>query len=122
MQRHLKPKSEQDAQLVALDVESSRGLGAQYGWLTRGSIETIGWRPDGDPCVCLPFERSVVDTLGAGDAFISLASLAAARGLPLELATFMGQLAGAQAVRIIGNSEPVRKARFLRGGMAMLSF
>ena len=43
-----------------------------------------------------------MDTLGAGDAFCSVASLAAVRGLPMELATFMGQLAGAQAVRIVG--------------------
>jgi 3-oxosteroid 1-dehydrogenase len=42
--------------------------------------------------------------------------------VPLNVATFMGQLAGAQSVRIVGNSEPIRKARLLKGGMSMLAF
>jgi len=97
-------------------------LGGRYAWLTRGATETLGWQPGGRYCSCAPFERAIVDTLGAGDAFSAVASLAAASGLPLELATFMGQLAGAQAVKIVGNSEPIRKARFLKGAAAMLAF
>jgi len=34
----------------------------------------------------------------------------------------MGQLAGAQAVKIVGNSEPIRKPRLLKAGMTMLAF
>ena len=34
----------------------------------------------------------------------------------------MGQLAGAQAVKIVGNAEPIRKSRLLKGGVSMLSF
>jgi sugar/nucleoside kinase (ribokinase family) len=64
----------------------------------------------------------LVDTVGAGDAFCAVASLAAASKVPLNVATFMGQLAGAQSVRIVGNSEPIRKARLLKGGMSMLAF
>lgn len=97
-------------------------LGARYGWLTRGGIETIGRRPNEATCLCPPLDVNVVDTVGAGDAFFSVASLAAAAGMPLAPATFMGQLAGAQAVRIVGNSEPIRKARFLKSGEAMLSY
>jgi sugar/nucleoside kinase (ribokinase family) len=99
-----------------------RTLGTRYGWLTRGGTETLGCSPGSDICACAPFERSIVDTLGAGDAFCSVASIAAARGLPMEVATFMGQLAGAQAVRIVGNSEPIRKAKFLKGATSMLAF
>jgi cytidyltransferase-like protein len=97
-------------------------LGSRYAWLTRGSHETLGRNCQKDLCKCAPFERVVVDTLGAGDAFCAAASLAAASGLPLNLATFMGQLAGAQAVKIVGNSEPVRKAKFLKAGQSMLAF
>ena len=97
-------------------------LGATSSWLTRGSVETIGIRTGEVPCVCEPFEREVVDTIGAGDAFCSLASLAAAKGLPVDLATFMGQLGGAIAVKIVGNSENVTKSRFLKSAEAMLSF
>ena len=35
-----------------------------------------------------------VDTVGAGDAFFSVASLAAAKRIPVDVATFLGQLAG----------------------------
>ena len=97
-------------------------LGSQYAWLTRGASETLGWRPEAAVTACAPFERTIVDTLGAGDAFCSVAFLAAARGLSMEIATFMGQLAGAQAVTIVGNAEPIRKARFLKGASSMLAF
>lgn len=99
-----------------------RALGSRYAWLTRGAVETLGWQPDETFSACPPFERAIVDPLGAGDAFCAVASVAAFRGLPLDLATFMGQLAGAQAVKIVGNAEPIRKARFLKGAGAMLAF
>jgi sugar/nucleoside kinase (ribokinase family) len=63
-----------------------------------------------------------VDTLGAGDAFCAVAALAAVSKLPLPVATFLGQLGGAQAVKIVGNSEPIRKAKLLKAGMSMLAF
>ena len=96
-------------------------LGSRYAWLTRGAIQTLGWQPTGKTSACSPFEQVVVDPLGAGDAFCAVVSLAACRGLPLEVATFMGQLAGAQAVRIVGNAEPIRKQKFLDAAVAMLS-
>lgn len=97
-------------------------LGSNYAWLTRGATETLGRNCVKDICACAPFERSVVDPLGAGDAFCALASLAAASRIPLPIATFLGQLAGAQAVRIVGNSEPIRKSRVLKAGVSMLTF
>jgi cytidyltransferase-like protein len=97
-------------------------LSARYGWLTRGATETIGEKTGESECECMPFERSVIDAVGAGDAFCSTASLAAVKNLPIDLATFMGQLAGAQAVRIIGNADSIKKDKFLKGGMTLLSF
>ena len=97
-------------------------LGSRYAWLTRGATETLGRNCVKDITACPPLDRSIVDTLGAGDAFCAVASLAATSGAPLNVATFMGQLAGAQAVKIVGNAEPIRKARLLKGGMSMLAF
>lgn len=96
-------------------------LRSRYGWLTRGGVETIGTAKDGKFAHCEALERTVLDTVGAGDAFISVAALAAARNLPLDLATLMGQLAGANAVRILGNSRPISKSSVLKGGMSLLS-
>jgi cytidyltransferase-like protein len=96
-------------------------LGSSYAWLTRGAHETLGRNCVKDLSACPPFEQVVVDTVGAGDAFCALASLAATSRLPLSAATFMGQLAGAQAVKIVGNAEPIRKSRLLKAGVTMLA-
>ena len=95
---------------------------ARYSWLTRGAHDTIGLLQGHTPCVCPPLEYDVVDTIGAGDAFFSIAALAAAKQLPINLATFLGQLAGAQAVKIVGNSRPISKPTLLQGGMSLLNF
>lgn len=97
-------------------------LGSKYAWLTRGAHETLGRNCVKEITACPPLERTIVDALGAGDAFCAVAALAATSRVPLNVATFMGQLAGAQAVRIVGNSEPIRKAKLLKAGMTMLAF
>ena len=98
-----------------------RSLSARSIWLTRGPVETLGLDADGESSACPPLSTDATDTLGAGDAFFSLVSLAAAAGLPLDLCTFLGQLAGAQAVRTVGNRTPVSKSVLLKGGMSLLN-
>jgi rfaE bifunctional protein nucleotidyltransferase chain/domain len=98
-----------------------KGLQARYAWLTRGAVQTIGLHNDETPCHCPPLETDVVDTVGAGDAFFAVAAMAAARGLPVDLGTFLGQLAGAQAVKIVGNSRPVARPTLLQSGMSLLN-
>lgn len=95
---------------------------SQYGWLTRGGTETIGIQEGMAPSTIIPLESRVMDTVGAGDAFYSIASLAACRKLPIELGTFLGQLAGAQAVRIVGNADCISKQSLLKSGMTLLNF
>jgi rfaE bifunctional protein nucleotidyltransferase chain/domain len=97
-------------------------LRSRYAWLTRGAVQTIGLRDRELACHCPTLETDLVDTIGAGDAFFSVAALAAARGLPVDLATFLGQLAGAQAVKIVGNANPISKTTLLRSGMSLLNF
>ena len=99
----------------------ARTLRSRYGWLTRGSVETLGWSRQGTFVNCESLAKVVVDTVGAGDAFISLAALGVARKLPLDVITLLGQLAGAEAVGIIGNQKPVSKAGILKGALSLLS-
>ncbi|MBM3309376.1 MAG: adenylyltransferase/cytidyltransferase family protein [Candidatus Altiarchaeales archaeon] len=49
----------------------------------------------------------VVDTVGAGDAVLSITSLLAYSNCPAELIPFIGNCSGAIAVTIVGNKEPV---------------
>lgn len=99
-----------------------RHLGATYAWLTRGGHETIGLEDDGPDFRMPVLEQQVTDTVGAGDAVFSLNALGARAGLPLDLATYLGQLAGAQKVRVMGNAEGVRKDRLLKAGLSLLNF
>ena len=96
-------------------------LNSSYAWLTRGSVNTIGIDNNLEKCSSEPFQSEVVDTIGAGDAFSALVSLCAVKNLPLNLSTFMGQLAGAIAVKIVGNRDPVTKSKFLKSAEAMLN-
>ena len=96
-------------------------LAAHAGWLTRGAVKTIGIDAKGHAAACPPLGDDITDTIGAGDAFFSVMALAAKNGLPVELTTFLGQLAGAQAVKIVGNREPISKSVLLKSGMSLLN-
>lgn len=83
------------------------------GWLTRGSYGAWGI----DHCKiqeCPAFTLTVKDTIGAGDAFFSVAGLYAAAGAPIEVGTFMGNIGGALGANIVGNKEPVEKVNVLK--------
>ncbi len=97
-------------------------LNAKYAWLTRGATETIALREQSPPCACPPFETEVIDTVGGGDAFFSVAALAAASGMSNQIALFLGQLAGGQAVKIVGNTEPVSKVKLLKSIVSLTNF
>jgi len=99
-----------------------RHLHSSYAWLTRGAVQTIGLKDGQESCLCPPLENEVIDTIGAGDAFFSVVALATARKLSISVATFLGQLAGAQAVKIIGNAAPISKQKLLKSGMTLLNF
>jgi sugar/nucleoside kinase (ribokinase family) len=52
----------------------------------------------------------VVDRIGAGDAFLSLAGICLGRGLAPEVAAFVGSAAAAIDVQIVCNREPIAPA------------
>lgn len=56
------------------------------------------------------FALRVVDRIGAGDAFLSVTSLAAFLDAPSEILGFIGNVVGALAVEILGNCKSIDKA------------
>ena len=56
----------------------------------------------------------VVDRIGAGDAVFSIAALCAAQRAPIEIAGFLGSVAGAEAVATIGHRSSVQRVPMLR--------
>ena len=99
-----------------------KDLSSKYAWLTRGAVETIGLGTEKQLSYCPSFENEIIDPVGAGDAFCTVASLAAVNGLPIDVSTYLAQMAGAQAVRIIGNSEAIKKANLLKAVQTMINF
>ena len=52
--------------------------------------------------------------MGAGDAFLSVASLCVALDIPIEVTGFIGNAVGAQAVATVGNRKPVERLALLK--------
>jgi bifunctional ADP-heptose synthase (sugar kinase/adenylyltransferase) len=53
------------------------------------------------------FATKVVDIIGAGDAYFSLSSLCYAMEMPMDLASFLGNVIGALSVQIVGNKRSI---------------
>jgi len=56
----------------------------------------------------------VVDRIGAGDTFLSIAGCALAAGLSAEIAVFAGAAAAALNVRVVCNSEPITSVNLFK--------
>ncbi len=73
--------------------------------MTRGEKGCVTWSPS-DGIIEVPaFADNVVDRVGAGDAFLSVAALASYLGADVTVTAFLGNIAGALAVGTLGNSE-----------------
>lgn len=59
------------------------------------------------------FSHKVVDTVGAGDAFFAYTAPCYAKGVPLDMLSFIGNAVGAIAVQIVCNKKSVEKFELL---------
>lgn len=57
---------------------------------------------------------TIVDTVGAGDAFLAVSSPIVATGVPIEIAGLIGNAAGALKVGIVGHRSSVEKAPLVK--------
>lgn len=64
--------------------------------------------------------RKVVDTVGAGDAFLSITAPLVAAGAPMNLVGFVGNVVGALKVEIVGHQRSVDKASLVKGVTGLL--
>lgn len=90
------------------------------GWLTRGSYGAWGIEKN-QIKECPAFTLTVKDTVGAGDAFFSVAGLYTAVDAPIEVGTFMGNISGALGANIVGNKESVEKVNVLKYASTLLN-
>lgn len=66
------------------------------------------------------FTNTVVDTVGAGDAFLAVTSPLVAAGVPMDVAAFIGNAAGAIKVGIVGHRRSIEKAPLVKFLTAIL--
>lgn len=77
--------------------------------VTRG-VEGVALFEKGNKALTVPaLTTRSIDRVGAGDSYFSLASLFAAKKHPLILGGFVGSVAAAIDVQIVGNKEPISK-------------
>ena len=76
--------------------------------VTRGTKGVLMHNRDGNVNYSVPaLSTRVVDRIGAGDAFLSLAAICLGRGMSPEVAAFVGSAAAAIDVQIVCNREPI---------------
>jgi sugar/nucleoside kinase (ribokinase family) len=87
-------------------------LGSRFLVVTRGKKGCIVRTGDRGYVGVPAFAQKVVDRIGAGDAFFAISALAAYLDAPPELIGFVGNLAGALAVEIVGNERSIEAEGF----------
>jgi rfaE bifunctional protein nucleotidyltransferase chain/domain len=66
------------------------------------------------------FAKNVVDTVGAGDAFLAITSPLVAAGGPMHQIGFIGNVVGALKVEIVGHRRSIKKAALIKGITGLL--
>ncbi len=86
----------------------SRMLHAKHVAVTRGAQGMLMYDAELDVFAEVPaLSTKVVDRIGAGDAFLSLAGISLAADMPFEVAGFIGSATAAIDVQIVCNRDPV---------------
>ncbi|MBM4125318.1 MAG: adenylyltransferase/cytidyltransferase family protein [Nitrospira sp.] len=84
--------------------------------VTRGHLGCMSYSAEEGFFEIPVFSSKIVDRVGAGDAYLSVAAPCVASGMPMDLVGFVGNAVGALAVRIVGNRsavEPVPLYKFI---------
>lgn len=82
--------------------------------VTLGKAGALCYNESGDFHEAAGLSTTVVDRIGAGEAFFAVAALYAAAGASQEAIAFAGNVAGAEAVAVVGNSRPLERLSFER--------
>src|ERR1051325_1332419 len=108
------------ADLRDLIVKLSERMGCETITVTRGKTGTLIYNREHGFAATPALAIKVVDRLGAGDTVLAITALCAAKRLPPDVIGFIGNLVGAQAVPIVGNSRSIDKAELVRNIQSLL--
>jgi bifunctional ADP-heptose synthase (sugar kinase/adenylyltransferase) len=99
--------------LAPLIEDLARRLGARYVMVTRGKSGTVLYARGAGLIACPSFATRVLERVGAGDAVLAVTTAALAGDLDPALVVLLGNLAGAQAVTVMGNRCSIRKSAMI---------
>jgi len=96
-------------------------IGASRAIVTLGARGSLAYDREQNKFYKTPvLSTKVVDRVGAGDAYFSLAAPLIASAAPLDMVGFLGNIAGAIAVTIVGNRESVRPEAVTRFAQTLM--
>ena len=100
---------------------TAKSLNADFISVTQGSNGLHTYQVDENYSFKVPaLSSNVVDRVGAGDAFLSLASIFLGSGINTEISVFIGATAAAIDVQIIGNQNTVNNIDLIKYISALL--
>jgi sugar/nucleoside kinase (ribokinase family) len=76
-------------------------------YVTNGSAGIIAWSKDKGIIVSPTFAPNIIDRTGAGDALLATVSSLRMSNIPIEVATFFGNIAGSLLVGVMGNERAI---------------
>jgi rfaE bifunctional protein nucleotidyltransferase chain/domain len=88
--------------------------------VTQGKHGCVTFDSDGIVHTIPAFAKNVVDTVGAGDAFLAVTAPLVAAGGPMSLIGFIGNVVGALKVEIVGHRRSIEKASLIKGITGLL--
>jgi rfaE bifunctional protein kinase chain/domain/rfaE bifunctional protein nucleotidyltransferase chain/domain len=109
------PYGKKSGQIEALLKRLSKDTGCKKINITLGSSGSLYYQ-NGKEYFTPVFSQDIVDTVGAGDTVLSITSLLARKNINPEIIPFVGNAAGALAIKVMGNKEslnPVELFKFI---------
>lgn len=88
--------------------------------LTRGVLG-VEYYENAVPVFQIPAVTThAVDRVGAGDTLFAITSLCRAKGIEMDVSVFLGAVAAAMEIQIVGNKEPVKKIPMMKYLMRLM--
>ena len=93
--------------LEKIVIDLGRKLNCKELYVTNGSAGIISWSKDKGIIVSPTFAPTIIDRTGAGDALLAVVSSLRMSNIPIEIATFFGNIAGSLLVGVMGNERAI---------------
>jgi len=88
--------------------------------ITQGKHGCVTFERGGIVHTIPAFAKNIVDTVGAGDAFLAVTAPLVAAGGPMNQIGFIGNVVGALKVEIVGHRRSIEKASLIKGITGLL--